>query len=74
MLASRDHPSGRHDPAAQVHLGLKLVSARLPGSEEVTRGVKLIEAFDHAEGAKRGDGLRAFSLLALNLNEFLYLD
>ena len=73
-LAARIRREAGDDPAAQVRLGLKLVSARLPGSEEVTRGVKLIEAFDHAEGAKRGDGLRAFSLLALNLNEFLYLD
>ena len=41
---------------------------------EIKRGVAFIEALQKADGASREDALRSFCLLALNLNEFLYLD
>ena len=73
-LAARLRREAGDDPEAQVRVGLRLVTGRTPGQDEVRRGVELIGALDRAEGARKGDGLAAFSLVALNLNEFLFLD
>jgi hypothetical protein len=39
----------------------------------VGRGVKFLRALE-ADGMKPAEALRCFCLLALNLNEFVYLD
>lgn len=59
---------------SQVRRALALVTSRPAGAAEVRRGVDLIQALQHQEGANAEAALNSFCLLALNLNEFLYLD
>lgn len=56
------------DTAARVRVALRRVTQRQPTEAEVERGVRFIA------GVPRSEGLRQFCLLALNLNEFVYLD
>ena len=73
-LAGRLRREAGDDPKKQVELALKLVTARPPTAAQIERGVALIESMKAAEGARPDDALKAFCLVALNLNEFLYLD
>jgi len=63
-----------NDPAAQVTLALKRALQRTPTQIEVQRGVDLIDALKTQDKASSELALKSFCLLALNLNEFLYLD
>jgi uncharacterized protein DUF1549/uncharacterized protein DUF1553/cytochrome c len=58
----------------QVTLGLRRVLQREPSPAEIARGVKLIESLQTDEKADAEEALAAFCLVALNLNEFVYLD
>jgi mono/diheme cytochrome c family protein len=62
------------DLAGQVELALSRVTQRPVRAEEVARGVKLIERWIAQEQVEPRMALRNFCLLALNLNEFVYLD
>ena len=73
-LADRLKREAGDDDSAQVRLALRLVAGREPSEAEVARGVGLIRSLEAENGIKPGDGLRAFCLVALNLNEFLYID
>jgi hypothetical protein len=73
-LASRLRREAGDDPAAQVSLGLRLATSRTPSAEEVRRGVDLMAALRSRDGATPGDARKAFALVVLNLNEFLYVD
>ena len=55
------------DVEAQVRRAIRLTTGRLPGEDEVRQDV----AFVRKMGA---EGLRLYCLLALNKNEFVYLD
>ena len=59
--------------AARVRFGLELVSGREPSDEEVAGSVRMIEDF-RKEGLDDAQALKYFALMALNLNEFVYLD
>jgi hypothetical protein len=61
-------------PAEQVRLVLQRVTQREPTGEEVTRGVKFIDDLVRNEQQSPDDALKYFCLMALNLNEFVYLD
>ncbi|MFO0527820.1 MAG: PSD1 and planctomycete cytochrome C domain-containing protein, partial [Planctomycetota bacterium] len=67
---------GKHpeDLAGQVKTVLARITQREPKAEEVARGVKLIERWVSQEQLDPRMALRNFCLLALNLNEFVYLD
>jgi hypothetical protein len=58
----------------QVRLALHLVLSRQPSLQEVRRGTSLIEALRSGDRTTADEALRYFCLVALNLNEFLYLD
>jgi hypothetical protein len=58
----------------QVRLGLYLATQRLPSASEMRRGVELLQSLQSRDGATAEAALNAFCLLALNLNEFMYLD
>jgi hypothetical protein len=58
----------------QVALCLRLVTCRAPPDADVCRGVKLIEDLAKKDGASPDVALKYFCLLALNLNEFVYVD
>jgi hypothetical protein len=62
------------DLDAQVRMALRLATAREPEAAEVRRGVELIRTFAISEAAELDAGRKAFCLVVLNLNEFLYLD
>ena len=75
--ASRLADRSRHECGdvvpAQIRQVLHRVTGRPPSTDEVTRGVAYIADLIR-DGATRSAALDSFCLLALNLNEFLYLD
>ena len=73
LLAARLSREAGSDPPAQVALALRLVTGRTPTADDVARGVALVDAL-RRDGLPDADARRAFALLALNLNEFLFLD
>lgn len=70
-LVREAHPD---ELSAQVAMALGRVTQRPPRAEEVARGVALIERWTKQEQLEPQMALRNFCLLALNLNEFVYLD
>jgi mono/diheme cytochrome c family protein len=62
------------EPAAQVRLALRRVLQRAPTEAEVERGLTFIARMHGRHCLSADEALRRFCLLALNLNEFVYLD
>jgi Protein of unknown function (DUF1553) len=58
----------------QVRLALSRVAQRAPTDEEVQRGVEFIRRLQNDERMEPDVALQKYCLLALNLNEFLYID
>lgn len=73
-LADRVRREAGDSTEARVRRALALVTTRPPTDTEVTRGVGLIHSMQQEDGATPAVALASFCLLALNLNEFLYLD
>lgn len=73
-LADRLRREVGEDPAQQVRYALQLVTQREPTDDEIERGLRLMRDFEQADALPREQSLQAFCLLALNLNEFVYLD
>jgi hypothetical protein len=73
LLANRLKKEAGDRAGDQVTLALRLVTQRPPAAANVERGVRLIETL-RADGVSEEDALRYFCLMALNLNEFVYLD
>jgi hypothetical protein len=57
-----------------VQRGLSIVLSRFPNADEVKAGVRMIEEVTKAGNLSPKEALDRFALLALNLNEFIYLD
>ncbi|MDB5352777.1 MAG: hypothetical protein JWN86_4024 [Planctomycetota bacterium] len=74
LLADRLRREAGDEPRAQVRLALRLVTGREPTEGELARGLDLIATMTSREMMKPEAALRAFCLIALNLNEFLYLN
>ncbi|MBI1375685.1 MAG: DUF1553 domain-containing protein [Phycisphaera sp.] len=74
IFASRLRAEAGDNPADQVTLALKLVSGREPTQSEILRGVKVMDDWQTQDGITKEKSLDYFCLIALNLNEFLYLD
>lgn len=70
-MAAEAHPDSLD---AQIRLALRRVNQREPSEDEVNRGLQLIEALQKQNGLNPEQARRYFFLVALNLNEFLYLD
>ncbi len=62
------------DSAARVTLVLRRTLQREPTPAEVSRGAKLIADFRETFQLSADDSLKYYCLMALNLNEFVYLD
>lgn len=73
LLAQRLEREAGPELAAQVRIALQLVTQRKPYEAEVARCVGLIEKLVKS-GEDRDTARKRFCLLALNLNEFVYLD
>ena len=58
----------------QVRLGFDLATSRPPTDDEVKRGLDLIDALQKKDGMTPEAALKTFCLMAMNLNEFMYLD
>ncbi|AGA25359.1 DUF1553 domain-containing protein [Singulisphaera acidiphila] len=74
VLAARLRREAGEDTAKQVELALKLITGRPPAEADAKRGVELIDTLRSRYNADAGEALRSFCLVALNLNEFIYLD
>ncbi|MCI0460938.1 MAG: DUF1553 domain-containing protein [Gemmataceae bacterium] len=62
------------DPTTQVRLALQRVTQRAPTAQEVERGVQFLANLRSKHQLAAEESLRSFCLLALNLNEFIYLN
>jgi len=62
------------DSRKQVSTVLGRVYQRSPSSAEVERGLKFLEESVRQDGLTKEEALRRFCLVALNLNEFLFLN
>lgn len=58
----------------QVRLALTRVMQRPPTDEEVSRGVQLMQALQKENSMNADQARKYFCLMALNLNEMMYLD
>ncbi len=74
VFAARLRKEAGNDLRKQVRLALSLVTSRPPTNAEVKRGVRLIESLNTEEKATPEVALKYFCLMALNLNEMVYLD
>jgi len=63
-----------NDPAEQVRLCLMRTLQREPTETDIRRGLALMDSLAQEHKVPPADTLRYFCLVALNLNEFLYLD
>jgi hypothetical protein len=72
-LAKRLRDVAGTDRKRQVERALTLVTTRPPTVAEINRGVALIADLE-SKGIAPDAALRSFCLVALNLNEFLYID
>lgn len=73
VFAKLARDAAGEDVKAQVRFILERVCQRVPTNEEVERGLNLIDELKKS-GSSADKALRNFCLLALNLNEFVYLD
>ena len=73
-LAARLRREAGEADCDRARLALRLTTGREPTDAEVGRGVALIRGLSTEGGLGPDGALRAFALVALNLNEFLYLD
>ena len=62
------------DPVSDVRLALRRVTQREPTAQEVERGVNFLAQSRKTHHLTAQEALRNFCLLALNLNEFIYLN
>ncbi len=60
--------------AAQVKLGLGRVLQREPSAKEIQRGIKFMNQIESRDGISSEKVLNYFCVVALSLNEFIYLD
>ncbi len=74
LFADSVRQEASDDPAAQVRTALRRVTQRVPAAAEVERGVRLMADLKALDKLSAEEALRRFCLLALNLNEFVYLD
>lgn len=63
-----------NDPRRQVRRILALVTSREPSETEISRGIGLLERLTQEDRLTQQTALSSLCLMALNLNEFLYLD
>ncbi|MBI3409922.1 MAG: DUF1549 domain-containing protein [Planctomycetes bacterium] len=65
---------GATTPADQVKLTLRRTTQRTPTQAEIDRGVRFLSDMQERHSLSADEALRRFCLLALNLNEFVFLD
>ncbi len=61
-------------PGAQVKLALERVLQRTPSTAEIARGVSLVQNLQQHDRLGADEALASFCIVALNLNEFMYIE
>ena len=74
VFAARLRKEAGDDLRKQIRLALYLVTSREPTRAEIKRGIRLVESLKAKEQATPEVALKYFCLMALNLNEMVYLD
>ncbi|MCU0878408.1 MAG: PSD1 and planctomycete cytochrome C domain-containing protein [Pirellulaceae bacterium] len=74
IFADRTRKGAGADPQSQVAFVLRQVLQREPKLAEVDRGVTFLRRVQSEDSSSPDEALRQFCLLALNLNEFVYLE
>ena len=74
LFAARLSRQVASDSTSLVREGLWRVLQREPTSVEIERGVAFLARLRTRDRVEPGEALRLFCLLALNLNEFIYLE
>jgi hypothetical protein len=73
-FAERLRKESPGDVAAQVRRAIRLTTNRQPSDEEVNKDVAFVRNLQAKYGLTDGAAMRQYCLLALNTNEFIYLD
>jgi hypothetical protein len=73
-LANRVRQLHPDDRGRQVEEVMARVTQRSPSAEEREGGLQMLDDLVRAEGCTEEQALKYFCLMALNLNEFVYLD
>ena len=73
-FANRMHSEGGETVEDQVKFGLRLVLCREPEPMEIEHSLTFIQELQQKDGLSSEVALNRFALLALNLNEFIFLD
>ncbi|RUL83388.1 PSD1 and planctomycete cytochrome C domain-containing protein [Tautonia sociabilis] len=73
-LADRVRQEAGPESDDRVRRALALVLCREPTADEVARGVGFMEALRSEDGVEPDRAFELFCLMALNLNEFIYID
>ena len=74
LFAKRLREEAGDDPSAQVAHGFKIAFSRKPTEKEIAAGLAMIKDIKEKAGVSDEVAMERFALLALNLNEFIYLD
>lgn len=74
LLAERVEAESMGDEADQVRRALEIATSRSVAEDEVAQGLKFMDEMADVEGLSRARAFERFCLLALNLNEFVYVD
>mgnify|MGYP001160774198 FL=1 len=74
VFAERIRQQGGSDLSDQIQFGLCLVLSRQPSTEEIAWATEFVETLIKKEQVDQKIALDRFALLALNLNEFIFLD
>jgi hypothetical protein len=62
------------DTEEQIRIALSRVTQRIPTEEEVARGVQFVDRMQQEHGMDAEMAMQKFCLMAMNMNEFLYID
>ena len=73
-FSERIRQRGGTDLSTQIQFGLRLVLSRQPSTEEIAWATEFVEKLMKTEQISKKVALDRFALLALNLNEFIFLD
>ena len=74
VFAKRLRDEAGTAPADQVARAFEIAFSRKPSDKEVSSGLAMIKDMRSKGGVSAEVALERFALLALNLNEFVYLD
>jgi hypothetical protein len=74
LFADRLKAEAGPEPADRIRLALRLTCGREPAADEVEQGVAFLEELQADYGLDAEAALGRFCLVALNLNEFIFLD